>query len=66
MVTKVSVRGTNTTCGDSLAVIGDSLAVIPQPSHHAKVNGDDNNFDDNGDDDDHDDDNDDDDHDNHS
>ena len=46
---KVSVRGTNTTCGDSLAVIGDSLAVIPQPSHHAKVSGDDdddNNYDD--------------------
>jgi len=33
----VSVRGTNTTCGDSLAVIGDSLAVIPQPSHHVKT-----------------------------
>ena len=51
MVTKVSVRGTNTTCGDSLAVIGDSLAVIPQPSHHAKVNGGDNNYDDDDDDD---------------
>ena len=33
---QVSVRGTNKTCGDSLAVIGDSLAVIPKPSHQAK------------------------------
>ena len=32
----MSVRGTNKTCGDSLAVIGDSLAVIPKPSHQAK------------------------------
>jgi len=33
----VSVRGTNKTCGDSLAVIGDSLAVIPKPSHQTSV-----------------------------
>ena len=35
-ILQVSVRGTNKTCGDSLAVIGDSLAVIPMPSHQAK------------------------------